>query len=196
MIVPSVEQLVADYILRLERAASTLPPRDRADLIEKVRKLIDTAKEAGTPSDEAGMRTLLDRLGEPEAIVALEEWWVASTDRIEGAANDLGEALESVLDALREARSRRLAGAGIGDITKGLVARGGRETRLAPTVAFREFQAALTDCRASMIRALVDEEQMTFTEVGELIGVSRQMVARLYRRAGDSGPATEGEDEG
>ena len=124
-----------------------------------------------------------------------EDWWIASIDRIEGTANDLEAALELVLDALREARSRRLAGVGDADIAKGLVARGGRETRLGPTAAFRKFEAALTDCRAQMIRALVDGDHMTFTEVGELIGVSRQMVARLYRRAEGSGPATGGRNE-
>jgi hypothetical protein len=124
-----------------------------------------------------------------------EDWWAASIDRIEGAANDLHEALERVMDALREARSRGLAGVGDVEIAKGLLARGGREARLGPTVAFREVEAALTDFRASLIRALVDEDQMTFTQVGELIGVSRQMVARLYRRAGGSGPATEHKDE-
>ena len=70
MTAPLIEQLVVDYIARLELAASTLPPGDRADLIEEIRQHIDTAKEAGAVSDEAGMRTLLDRLGEPEAIVA------------------------------------------------------------------------------------------------------------------------------
>ena len=70
MTAPLIEQLVVDYIARLERAASTLPSGDRADLIEEIRLHIDTAKEAGAVSDEAGMRTLLDRLGEPEAIVA------------------------------------------------------------------------------------------------------------------------------
>ena len=64
-----------------------------------------------------------------------------SIDRIEGPATDLDEALESVLDAVREARSRRLPGVGDLDIAKGLVDRGGREIRLAPTVAFREFSS-------------------------------------------------------
>ena len=124
-----------------------------------------------------------------------EDWCIASIGRVEGAANDLHDALERVMDALGEARSRRLAGAGAVEIANGLVARGGRETRLAPTVAFREFEAAVTDCRASMIRALVDEDHMTFTEVGKLTGASRQMVARLYRRAEGRGPATQGKDE-
>jgi hypothetical protein len=113
-----------------------------------------------------------------------EDWCIASVGRVEGAAHELHEALGRVMDALREARSGRLAGAGDVDIVNGLMARGGRALRLAPTLAFREFEAAVTDYRASMIRALVDEEHLTFTEVGELTGASRQMVARLYRRAG------------
>jgi len=70
MTAPAIDQLVMDYIARLEMAASTLPPGERADLIEEIREHIDTATVAGAVSDEAGMRTLLDRLGEPEDIVA------------------------------------------------------------------------------------------------------------------------------
>jgi hypothetical protein len=58
---------------------------------------------------------------------------------------------------------------------------GGRETRLAPTAAFREFERAMTAYRATAIRLLVDDNGMSFSDVGKLIGVSRQMVARLYR---------------
>lgn len=48
----------------------------------------------------------------------------------------------------------------------------------------------------SAVPALVDEDHLTFIEVGELIGVTRQMVARLYRRAAaGSGPAAESRDE-
>ena len=53
------------------------------------------------------------------------------------------------------------------------------------TVAFREFEAVVTDYRASMIRALVEEDHMIFTEVGEFTG-------RLDRwlRACIAGPQT------
>jgi hypothetical protein len=117
--------------------------------------------------------------------MVIKDDWFASMDRVEGTANALHEALERAMDAVREARSSRLAGVGDVDLIAGMVARGARETRLAPTAAFREFEAAVTDCRASMVRALVDQEHVTFTEAGELIRVSRQMVARLYRRGGD-----------
>ena len=35
--------------------------------------------------------------------------------------------------------------------------------------------------RAGLIRAMVDDEKLSFTAVGRRLGVSRQMVARLYR---------------
>jgi hypothetical protein len=125
-----------------------------------------------------------------------EDWCIASIGRVEGAAHELHEALGRAMDGLCEAGSRRLAG-GLAPLTSSMVwwLAGGREARLAPTVALREFEATATDYRASMIRALVDQEHLTFTEVGELTGASRQMVARLYRRAGGGGPATEGKVE-
>ena len=41
---------------------------------------------------------------------------------------------------------------------------------------------AVTEYRAHVIRSLVDDEHLSFSEIGDVIGVSRQMVARLYRK--------------
>ena len=35
--------------------------------------------------------------------------------------------------------------------------------------------------RVGLIRAMVDEEELSFTEVGRRLSVSRQMIAKLYR---------------
>jgi hypothetical protein len=121
-----------------------------------------------------------------------EDWYVASIDRVTDAAHAMHQALDRLTDALQEARSRRLAAVPLLDIIEGLVARGGREMRLSPTMAFREFEQAVTAYRAAAVRALVDDEGRSFTEIGDLTGVSRQMIARLYRRAcagGGTGPA-------
>lgn len=127
--------------------------------------------------------------------MTVNEDWAATIGRVEGTAQDLHEAVGVVVDALSEARSERRAGVADIDVVKGLVARGGRVLRNTPTEAFREFERAVTDYRTAMIRTLVDEHRMTFTEIGQLSGVSRQMVARLYRRAPGSGPAPEGRDQ-
>jgi hypothetical protein len=60
------EAMVADYLERLERAAVGLPPDRRSELLEGIAEHISSADAA----DEAEVRTLLDRLGEPEEIVA------------------------------------------------------------------------------------------------------------------------------
>jgi hypothetical protein len=62
--------LVAEYLARLERAAAVLPPHRRAELLEEIAEHIATARAAEPAGDEAGVRTILDRLGEPEVIVA------------------------------------------------------------------------------------------------------------------------------
>jgi uncharacterized membrane protein len=67
------EQLVRDYLGRLEAAALRLPADRRSELIAEIREHIElSAQEAGS-RDEATIRTILDRLGSPETIVAAEE---------------------------------------------------------------------------------------------------------------------------
>jgi hypothetical protein len=112
-----------------------------------------------------------------------DDWYVASIDDVQRSADDLKAAIDHTMNALVEARARRLAGVGLLDIVRGLVAGGGRETRLAPARAFKAWEAAIAAYRAQAVRALVDEDHMTYTQIGELIGVSRQIVARLYQSA-------------
>ncbi|HEY0517901.1 MAG TPA: hypothetical protein VGC84_00300 [Ilumatobacteraceae bacterium] len=112
-----------------------------------------------------------------------EDWYVASIDKVEHAANDVRAALDNVMDGLDNARRDRGAGVALVDIVRQLVVRGGRELRRGPTVAFAEFEKTLTAYRAAAIQALVDDEHLSFSEIGVLTGVSRQMVARLYRTA-------------
>jgi hypothetical protein len=109
------------------------------------------------------------------------DWYVEAVDGVERAALALHESLDQTVGALRDARDSRLAGAGLIDIVNELVQRGGRDLRLAPTAAFRAYEQAMTAYRGAAVRALVDEEHMSLSAVAELIGVSRQMVARLYR---------------
>jgi hypothetical protein len=64
--VSTTEHLVEEYLHRLGRAAAGLPADRRAELLEGIGEHIASAQ----PRDEAEARTLLDRLGEPEEIVA------------------------------------------------------------------------------------------------------------------------------
>jgi uncharacterized membrane protein len=64
------ERLLTDYLARLDGAALSLPEDRRADLLEGIAEHVAAARAAGELQDEAAVRTLLDRLGEPEEIVA------------------------------------------------------------------------------------------------------------------------------
>jgi uncharacterized membrane protein len=64
------DQQIADYLERVQAAASGLDPGRRQELIDDLREHIATARAELSPETEAGVRTLLDRLGDPAAIVA------------------------------------------------------------------------------------------------------------------------------
>jgi len=68
---PVVEQIVDEYLRRLEQAAARLPADQRAELVLQIREHVDAACERDG-SSEAAVRTILDRLGDPADIVAGE----------------------------------------------------------------------------------------------------------------------------
>ena len=63
------DDLLAGYLGRLVQAARQLPPDRRAELIDEIADHIEQARAAGEASGP-GLRDLLRRLGEPEAIAA------------------------------------------------------------------------------------------------------------------------------
>ncbi|HEX9034953.1 MAG TPA: hypothetical protein VF834_24180 [Streptosporangiaceae bacterium] len=62
------DQLVADYLRRLASAASGLPDDRRNELLEEISAHIAEARASADLGD-AGIRDVLDRLGDPAAIV-------------------------------------------------------------------------------------------------------------------------------
>ncbi len=64
------DALVRDYVRRLEDEARRVVPGQADDLVADVREHIETALAQADQRDEAAIRTVLDRLGPPEAIVA------------------------------------------------------------------------------------------------------------------------------
>jgi hypothetical protein len=70
MTTSTVDRLVADYLARLDAASVPLPADRRSELLEGIGDHIASARAAGAAADEAAVRTLLDRLGPPEVIVA------------------------------------------------------------------------------------------------------------------------------
>ena len=65
-----LDALVSDYLRRLDAAANALPYDRRVELVGEIREHIEQARSAGGISGEAALRDLLDRLGDPDEIVA------------------------------------------------------------------------------------------------------------------------------
>lgn len=82
--------LVDDYLRRLDGAAEGLPTGRRTELVAEIGEHIHEALGASGAGDEATVRTVLDRLGAPEEIVA-----AAAAD----AASDGGPAQRLVAPA-------------------------------------------------------------------------------------------------
>jgi uncharacterized membrane protein len=66
----TVDRLVDQYLTRLADAAQALPPDRRAELLSEIREHIAAAMAEADGADEVAVRTMLDRLGQPEDIVA------------------------------------------------------------------------------------------------------------------------------
>ncbi len=78
-----------------------------------------------------------------------------------------------------------MEGAPISAIVDLLIGVGGRNTRLAAHDAFLEFERSIHLMRASVVRALVDDEGFSLTEAARSLRISRQAAARLYDAAAE-----------
>jgi hypothetical protein len=119
-------------------------------------------------------------MGQGEESVS-DDKYVTAIDKVEQSARAAHEALDRTVEAFTMARQERLAGMPHAEIVTGLIARGGGGSRRRADEACRAFIAALSEFRAVSVRMMVDEDGMTFSDVARLAGLSRQMVARLYR---------------
>jgi hypothetical protein len=113
-----------------------------------------------------------------------DDWYDDAVSEVVVAAESLKASLDLALESLRRSKDLRQDQAGLRQLVAEVIEQGGKDVRLASTAAFEAYERAVTSYRSQVIRSLVDEEGMTFTEVGALLGVSRQMIARLYRLRG------------
>jgi hypothetical protein len=120
-----------------------------------------------------------------------EDWFARAVERVAEAGREAGLAIETAVGALREGCELRNAGRPIVDVVDELIAAGGREMRLTAAEAFREYERAIAQLRAAVVRALVDDTGMSLTDVARRMKISRQGAARLYesvQERGDKGP--------
>ncbi len=64
------DSLVDDYLSRLRVALQDVPRDRRQELVDEIREHIEAARSELDPENEAAMRSLLDRIGDPADIAA------------------------------------------------------------------------------------------------------------------------------
>ena len=113
---------------------------------------------------------------------------MVATEEVVAAGRAACDAIESAIRALEVGAQARTAGVPLVDIVDDLIGNGGRGVRLATADAFHDFERAIAEMRARVVRTLIEEEGLSLTEVALRLQVSRQAVARLHRHAteGDS----------
>lgn len=108
-------------------------------------------------------------------------WLLEAIERVEQTGEEAQKAIREGVASMDRAREQVAAGVPVSEIVDDLIARGGREARLRSSAACDAFEHAVMVYRIVLIRAMVDDERLSLTEVGRRLGVSRQMIARLYR---------------
>jgi hypothetical protein len=112
-----------------------------------------------------------------------EDWFVRAVDRVREAGGEACLAIETAVGALEKAREARTAGRSVVEVVDALISAGGREARLAASDSFREYERAIATMRAAVVRALIDEDGLSFQDVANRLKISRQATARLYESA-------------
>ena len=110
-----------------------------------------------------------------------EDSFVAAIDRVFDAGRRACDAIEAALGALDAGREARQSGATLAQVVDLLMSGGGREVRFGSAKAFVDYERAIAAMRALVVRALVDEEGMSFTDVAARLRISRQAAAVLYK---------------
>lgn len=116
-----------------------------------------------------------------------EDWFVGAVERVAENAREACVAIERAVGALRQGREAHDAGHSLVDVVDVLIAAGGRETRLGAAAAFREYERAIAAMRSDVVRALVEENGLSLTDVAHRLQISRQAVARLYEPVAEAG---------
>jgi hypothetical protein len=117
---------------------------------------------------------------------------------VEHVARRGREACEGIARAVRHieaGRDARGTGAALPEVVETLMTGGGRDERLAVAESFHDFERALASLRACIVRTLVAEYGLTFTQIAGMLRVSRQAVGRLYRLSDGAGIRLAGDGE-
>ena len=110
----------------------------------------------------------------------MDDPFITAIDEVTRAVAAAGGALDGASASLASARARRLAGVPMTILVDELLAVGGPPLRRSGADLLSDYRRAVRGFRAAAVRALVDEDGLSLTEVSRRLEISRQMATRLY----------------
>jgi hypothetical protein len=109
------------------------------------------------------------------------DWLSDALDRALESGQQAALALARSVDNVRELRRDPGYVQSVETMIELMVKTKSRATRRAAEDAFHQYQRALMELRALMIRSLVEDSGSTYSDIGRAMGLSRQKVTELYR---------------
>jgi predicted DNA-binding protein (UPF0251 family) len=107
------------------------------------------------------------------------DWLLVDFDRVERCGRAVRDTMADALLVLEPIRQERVTRLPLVRIAARLSSEGGQARRRVAS-AWEEYEKAVALLRSHVIRALVDEERVTLSQLASNMGVSRQTVKRLY----------------
>ncbi len=89
MTAPHADQILSDYMSRLERALANVPDPRRRELLDEVRTHIAEARSQVPNETDADLMNIVDRLGDPAEVAAAEQGPVDSAPQPRRASRAL-----------------------------------------------------------------------------------------------------------
>jgi len=117
-----------------------------------------------------------------------DDWLGAEIGLVERQCRQLEPRLSDFRELLARARDLRVRGATVEQILAYIDAPGATSARRSLDTSLRAYTRAVARLRGEIVRHLVDHQGVSLTEVGTLLGVSRQVASTLYRSR-SSGPS-------
>jgi hypothetical protein len=134
---------------------------------------------------DGGQRLPYDTAGRPASPGEREsgsaDWLRHAIQQAEEGGQRAAIALARSIEDLTEVRLQRESGSSVDSIFEAMFAAGGPETRRAAEEAFHQYQHAVMELRALLIRSRIDDSGSTLSEVARTMNISRQKVTELYR---------------
>lgn len=108
---------------------------------------------------------------------------LSAIHKVERASSGVVSALTGLSEHLSALHNNLTAGRRSAEAVQRFVEGGGRAARIEAGVGIKRYETAMKGFRATLVRHLVDDLDLSISEASQRLHISRQLGSRLYRDA-------------